>query len=110
MMAVSRGPAAVSTYVILVRLEKDAGLSFSEKDFRAAEHRFFFYYAFMKSNKRVPVRRYERRLILDCQLHKVRLARAINVEDLNDQTLLRSTLKPFTSFELKDFSFFNTLH
>jgi hypothetical protein len=81
-----------------------------DTDLVAAEHTFFFYYAFVKSKKRVRLQTGERDRIVYCALHKIYKAPVFDVEELNDETLVRSSRKPLASFDRKDFGLFTTYH
>jgi hypothetical protein len=102
--------AAQTTYVVVIRLEGGGYAWIMERCYLTADGKFFFYYGVMKSNKRLSVGRYECRRIINCELHEIFRASVFKVEDLNEETLLRSSRKPFTPFELNHSSLFATLH
>lgn len=102
--------AARWRYVVLLSLEDGRPAHFLHEDFVAAKSGFFFYFAFMKNRTRLPVTRYEHLRINRCELHQICNAPVFSIENLNTDTLLRSSDKPFTSFELKNSPFLPTLH
>jgi hypothetical protein len=109
MSALSRHEA-LTRYVVTVHLEVGRFAWDIDNDYFAATHRFYFHYAVMMSKKRVRLGRYRLGRIVYCAQHKIYNTREFDVRDLSDNTLIRSSQKPFTGPELNYRDYFSTVH
>lgn len=110
MKGISRNrPRARWRYIVLLSLEGGRPAQFIHEDLVAAQSEFFLYFGVMKSRTRLKVATCECLRVTRCELHKTS-APVINVENLNADTLIRSSDDPFTFFELNNSPFLPTLH